>query len=137
MTPFYLARRDKVYQLGLLMLLIAVLIYIIMPILYPVSYDNFCPYSLNFILVIIYWIIIRRSNRGQKTKSLATRFVLVNIALLSCYTLNRALPVFANTPGWWAVVLIVCSANFLLLPFFAFLPRWAQHLIAVVAGIAI
>ncbi len=131
-------RPDRVFITGIVLLLISLAIYCY-PLLIHSQGSDFDEgrFMLNYLLVIVYVGIILSSGRlKQHDDGLSLLFVLLTIALVSCYSLNREFNIFQTSSTWWAVVLVICCANYLTVPFFHRLPEPLQLLVCGVAGVS-
>lgn len=92
----------------------------------------------NYILVIIYFFVLLINDRLRRhSKSLPHLFLLLNLALLSCYALNHALPLFAPSTPWWTVLLVIIGMNFTAILIFPRMPFLLQGIVCFIAGISL
>jgi XrtN system VIT domain protein len=129
--------KDSTYVIGLILVLFSTVIFAY-PVYFPFNDDgSFGLFGLNFFLAVFYFLFIwitgklRTANTG-----LLYFFVFLVLFLISAYSLNRILLVFELSAGWLSVLLILVSLNYLLLISFAAYPRWLQHLIVFILGVA-
>jgi XrtN system VIT domain protein len=91
----------------------------------------------NYLIALLYLLILRVNHRLRKASgNLPHIFLFLNLALLSCYALNRSITLFAPSAGWWTVLLVICCVNFSSLIFFPRMPFALQGLVSFIAGIS-
>jgi XrtN system VIT domain protein len=101
--------------------------------------DLFAIFSLNYVLAIAYVIVllfnkaygIRRSWRDQHIHKTV---VLLNLFLVSAYTLNREIPVFENSAVWLCAYLLITSLNLISYHYYDILPQWINKIQQVILG---
>src|ERR1700744_3135612 len=59
----------------------------------------------NYLIALLYLLLLRVNHRLRKgSGNLPHIFLFLNLALLSCYALNRSITLFAPSAGWWTVL---------------------------------
>ncbi len=129
-------RQDKTWLLGLGTLAISLLVFLIPKEIRDVDSSGGI-FTVNYILALIYLFILLSSGRLRKGRNgLGPFYIFLMLALVSCYSLNRLLPVFQDSVDWWCVLLVIICATFLSLPFYSRLPFGIRSLICFIAGLA-
>ncbi|WP_341839759.1 XrtN system VIT domain-containing protein [Chitinophaga caseinilytica] len=62
--------------------------------------------------------------------------IILLLALISCYALNREMDIFMESVPWMAVLLLISGAALLLLRYADLMPRWARVLLGFTTGIS-
>lgn len=88
--------------------------------------------GLAILCLIFYWTMERKN---PHKKDIIT--VIWLLWLVSCYALNREIPVFEDTTTWQGVLLIISGCTLLLFRYVDLMPRWASILTGISAGIAV
>lgn len=130
-------KHDRHWLVGLIFLFISLLVFCT-PLHFILGDSASGLFTVNYVLAIIYFLVLiisGRLKRGQK--GLAPLFVFLLLCLVSCYALNRSIGIFQPAVPWWCVVLVIGSINYLTIPFYFNLPRWAQYLVCTIAGISL
>jgi len=95
-------------------------------------------FFVNYILVLIYLFILWINDRLRRgSNNLPHLFLLLNLALLSCYALDHALELFAPSTTWWTTLLIIAGINFTATLFFARMPFLLQGIVSFIAGVSL
>jgi XrtN system VIT domain protein len=138
MEKFSAHWKDKVYIAGLLLVLVS-LLFFSLPWQVPSSEaDTFGLFIPCFLCAISYFVFLWVCGRLRKpANGGSTLFVWLVLCLLSCYSLNRAVVVFNDSVPWFASLLVLLCINYLSLHFFAFFPKWLQHVSFFTMGISI
>ena len=95
---------------------------------------------LNYVLFIIYFMVVAANNSSEYGKWSQFRNIGHNILLLllgniSAYTLNRTVPVFAESCTWLTIFLTILSAALLLFSIKKWeLPEPLQYILMVIFG---
>lgn len=131
--------RDREFLLGVGFLLLSLGIFCY-PLVFPIADSDFGMgrFVLNYLIVLFYLMLLlgtRRLKKGQN--GLAPLFILLTLSLVSCYSLNREINIFETSTTWWSVLLVVCCANYLTLPFFRWLAGPLQLLVCGIAGVSL
>lgn len=127
---------DKFILSGWLVLLFSSVMFCV-PLLTRASSDQYMGYfALHFAIAVLYpfvsWI-----NKDAKIDEhrIHYRAITLLLFLISAYALNREMDVFAASPVWFSVVLVLLSANYLSAPFFAKMPAALRHLSFALYGL--
>ncbi|HEX8316626.1 MAG TPA: XrtN system VIT domain-containing protein, partial [Flavisolibacter sp.] len=128
---------DKYLWGGWASILLSALVFCI-PQLAIVSPEQYLAFFIFHFAVAITYHFILYINRQERTEEHRVHYRLIKLVLLliSAYALNREMEVFATSPTWFSVVLVVLCLNFLTSILFQRLPRWLQHLSFFLYGIA-
>ncbi|WP_341836102.1 XrtN system VIT domain-containing protein [Chitinophaga pollutisoli] len=84
------------------------------------------------ILCLICYMTMER----KKPYSKDIKTVLWLLWLVSCYALNREIPVFDESTTWQAVLLVISGATLLTFRYADLLPGWGRALLGISAGVA-
>src|SRR5579859_6301038 len=115
-------KQNRVRVTGLLLLLLSLLIFCL-PILSPKANFNDGFFFLNYIFSIIYFVVLFADHRLRRgNRDLAAIFLLLTLALVSCFALNRGVRIFEVSTTWWSTLLIICCINYTTILFFDRLP---------------
>src|SRR4051812_4517800 len=112
-------RPDSQFVCGIILLVFSLVIFYY-PLLVPSAISNHDAgrFIFNYLLVFVYLgVLLCFSKLKRGGDGLATLFVLLTLALISCFSLNREIAIFQTSATWWAILLIVCCVNYLTLPF--------------------
>jgi hypothetical protein len=93
----------------------------------------------NYALVLVYagFLLFGSRYLHRGGNSLAHIFLCLDLALISCYSLNRGAPLFETAVSWWAVLLTICCINYLTLFFFEQLPTALRAVICFIMGVGL
>src|SRR5438105_2886743 len=129
--------KDKLFITGLVLIL-GSLFFFCIPFLLPVSgNDNFGLFIPNFAITVIYFIILLVSKRLKHGREgLFPFFAFLVLFLISAYSLNREMEVFEKAVPWFIVLQVLLCLNYLAFAFFETFPRWLQHCMMFLLGIA-
>ena len=95
-------------------------------------------FFVNYLLVLLYLFALWTNGRLRRNSdSLPHLFLLLNLALLSCYSLNHSLTLFSPATTWWTILLVISGINFTSILFFHRMPFILQALVSFVAGISL
>ncbi len=133
-----LITRDKIWFTGLVMIVFS-LFFFYFPVLFPPApVDQMGFFLLNYVFVILYFIVLAASGRLKKGRNgLAPMFLFLILFLISAYALNKEMSIFERSTGWWSVVLVLSCLNYMGLPFFDRLPSVLQHVVCLLAGLSL
>lgn len=124
---------DGMYRLGSVMLIFTLIFFCIGEV-YPPKDGNYMSWFIvNHFVTGIYFLALMLSGRLRKGRQgLPLMLLFLLISLVSAYSLNRVIPVFATHPLWFKLTLICCGVNYLLFAYQRILPipvRWLQFFI--------
>ncbi|WEK35018.1 MAG: XrtN system VIT domain-containing protein [Candidatus Pseudobacter hemicellulosilyticus] len=130
--------KDPVYQGGLALLLISSLM-LLVPITTVFGEGLFHgPFLINFSCTCVYFAILLTKGTLKRGRSgLHHLFLLLIMALVSAYSFNRSLAVFASMTPWFAVLQLIACVSLLCFIFFWQLPMSGRYLLCCLAGIAL
>lgn len=129
-------KKDKVFVNGLLLLIISLIVFCL-PLLYSKFQSGaFIFFIINFAIAIGYLITLKVTRRLKGEENAPVHSVCLILFLISAYSLNQTVNVFANSANWFAVVLVTISVNYLLLSSLRSLPVWSKHLMFLMLGIS-
>ncbi|HXB06475.1 MAG TPA: XrtN system VIT domain-containing protein [Puia sp.] len=129
---------DRLWFFGLILLLASTLLFYLPGIhAGPTTIFNGL-FLVNYGMAVLYLALLLFAGdsirRGNNRPSHV--FLFLNLALISCYALNRSIPIFENSSPWWAAVLTICCANYITIFFFPRLPHPIKAIICFITGIA-
>lgn len=137
LTAIQLRLRDSIYSAGLFFLLASVTIFGLTMHSSDVLDDSFGIFAINYVLAAVYFFVLLFNGRFKKKSRRANTFaIFLLLGLISAYSLNRELPVFMESTGWFAVVLVFISVNFLTLSFLSYMPPVVRHICSFILGIS-
>lgn len=130
--------RDQMYLGGLIVIGASLLLFSL-PWMVNVSPENASGYFVvNFACTIGYFIALCASGRLRKGREgLIPLFMLLILLLISAWSLNREMTIFEDPVTWFSVVQIILCINYILFKFFDIVPRWAQHTMIALLGVAV
>ncbi len=97
---------------------------------------------LNYPIAIIYMLISLADRPNNKSLFKAgipklNWHIFLSLMMISCFTLNKDIHVFASTPLWLQAILPVSLSTFILLSYPTQLPLWLKKLSSFILGIGI
>lgn len=137
MNPLKTIANDKFLWGGWAAILLSALVFCI-PLLTAMAPEQYLAFFfLHFGLVIAYHLILlmNRESRNEDHR-IHYRVVKLVLLLISAYALNREMEVFATSPTWFSVLLVVLCTNYLTGAFFHRLPSWLRHFSFALYGVA-
>lgn len=129
--------QDNLLSTGLVLILVSLFIFSF-PLLFNTSSESyFGIFVLNFILSILYFVV-HLINRRNKLPEHRRHYVLLSLILflISAYGLNRVMEVFAASPVWLCIVLVVLCANYILSIFYDTLQGWLRVVVFFLFGVS-
>jgi len=93
-------------------------------------YFMFC-YSLVIAFMILRWVSKTRVEPAQK---IFHKTWLLTLFLISCYSLNESIGLFAPSVIWFRIVLNVVMVNLLLFAYWSYLSVWVKACISFING---
>lgn len=129
---------DKYLVGGWATILLSSLIFCV-PLLTPISSEQYLAFfAFHFGIVITYHFILYLNREGRvENNRIHYRLVKLVLLLISAYALNREMEVFAASPLWFSIVLVVLSINYLASVLFEKMPAWFRYLSFFLFGIAL
>jgi XrtN system VIT domain protein len=132
---------DKTTYLGYLLLAISLLLFTIEEYAMIPRGEDFKIFTLHYIMALLYVVIllINRSYGIRKSWSklnIHKTIILLNLFLISAYTLNRSLPIFADAVPWLCAYILGTSFIILSFQYFKLLPTWANRIQQIGIGSA-
>jgi XrtN system VIT domain protein len=134
-------RKDVTFLVGVALVLLSLGIFCLPGIIPGTIMRDpaFGVFFLNFILSIIYFIIVwireKSSFRSLFQQKVEYGFIHLLLCLISAYSLNREIPVFEKSTGWLQVFLVV-QGIILFLPFVKHrFPAWLQFVFWLFLGV--
>lgn len=127
---------DKFILSGWLTILFSSVMFCV-PLLTRASSDQYMGYfALHFAVAVLYHVIswINKDAKIDEHR-IHYRAIKLILFLISAYALNREMDVFAASPVWFSVVLVLLSVNYLSAPFFNQMPMALRHLSFVLYGL--
>lgn len=138
MTVAATIKQDRAWITGIALLLVSLFLFCF-PTWAPLplfTADGY--FFLNYGIAVIYLVILLAGNRLRRgNNGLAHVFLLLILALISCYSLNRTLPIFEASATWWSILLVIGCLNYIPIFFFDRLPPILQNSICFIAGISL
>jgi XrtN system VIT domain protein len=104
--------------------------------------DDFAIFVMHYVIALVYVIVllvdksygIRKSWRKEHIHK---TIILLNLFLVSAFTLNTTIPVFADSTLWLCIYIVGTSFTVLSYQYFTVLPVWINRLQQIVLGSAI
>jgi XrtN system VIT domain protein len=129
--------KNTVYLTGLTCI-IASLFFYSLPIFFNTQEEtDFGFFMPNFALTIIYFfVLVFNRNKVQKEDKIHHTFLFLILFFISAWALNRSMPVFENSAGWFSALLIFTSLNYMTFALSDALPKWTTHLNSFIAGVS-
>jgi XrtN system VIT domain protein len=120
---------DKYLWGGWAIILLSSLVFCV-PLLTPVSPEQYLAFfAFHFGIVITYHFVLFLSKEERvEDNRIHYRLVKLVLLLISAYALNREMVVFAASPVWFSIVLVVLSTNYLSSILFQKMPAWLRYL---------
>jgi len=129
--------KDELYIAGLVLILVSLVIFCV-PLFITLPPDRSMGlFVVNFACTIGYFIALKAYGRLKKGREgLVPLFLLLILFLISAFSLNRDMGVFDGSVTWLSIVLVILCVNYILFQFFNVFPRWLQHTMTALLGIA-
>jgi XrtN system VIT domain protein len=129
---------DGVFLTGIILIAVSLLLYCIPAIMRVDEAAHFGMFALNYAIAIIYYFVLVGKKRLNKDMGgLPLIFVLLVLALISAWSLNRSMCVFEQSAPWLTVALVICSSGYLLVQYFETMPVWGRHILSFILGFAL
>jgi XrtN system VIT domain protein len=127
--------KDRALLTGLALFLVSIALYLIGEL--PAQNDGrqFGFFLFHYLIAVGYFLFIWIGGRLKRPKE-GRYYFLVNLVLffISAYALNRNIPVFAISTGWFSALLAVVSLHCLSLIVFGQMPPWLRHCSMFLSG---
>lgn len=125
------------YTAGLIMVLLSFAFFCI-PFFATISADRTMGlFVINFAFTIGYAIALKANGRLKKGREgLIPLFLLLILFLISAFSLNRDMNIFDDSVPWLSAVLVILCVNYALFQLFDGFPRWLQHTMTAILGVA-
>lgn len=135
---FYTANtKDKLFITGILLILGSIFFYCI-PLLISHSPDGFGMFTCNYVITVIFFVMLLASQRLKKGRDgILPFFLFLILMLISAYALNREIVVFENIVPWFAVLQILLCINYIAFALFQRFPQWLQFIMTFLLGISL
>lgn len=128
--------KDSLFSTGIILIALS-LFFFCVPLLVNTDGDgNMGFFFIHFLFAAGYLFMlgIKRLLRKEGHRRQYS-FLLLILFLISAYALNRELIVFATSPTWFCIVLIVLCTNYIASIFYHQLPRWSKYSILFLSGV--
>ncbi|MDX5347664.1 MAG: hypothetical protein LPK19_10505 [Hymenobacteraceae bacterium] len=106
----------------------------------PSSNDPFTGvFMVNYFIAggyLLTLLLVGAFNRKKSERRVETFLLFLVLALISCFSLNKEIPIFQNSAVWLQVYLCIISASFIAFYFREALPKYLLHLVLLVMGSA-
>lgn len=136
MSLYTIKSKDTLFIPGVLLILLSFAFYCY-PFWVTVNKGYFGLFILNYVITAIYFIMLLGSKRLKKGREgLFPFFLFLILFLISAYSLNREMIVFEKVVPWFVVLQVMLCLNYIAFAFWASFPRWLQHVMTFVLGIA-
>lgn len=130
--------KDNMYNFGVVVLVLTLIFFCIGEVIPPKEEGEFIGWFFaNYFFTCAYFITLLVSGRLRKRRDgLPLMMLFLLIFLVSAYSLNRFLPVFAKSASWFAATVILCSVNYLAFAYLRFLPLLARLCMFFLLGLS-
>lgn len=130
------------YTIGYVLLALSFTLYVLFTVLNLENGETFTSFIVHYMLAFFYAIILIADGaygirRSWRKINIHKTIILLNLFLVSAYSLNRSLTVFQDSTDWLCVYLIITSVTTLSYRFYHKLPAWVNRLQHIVLGSAI
>lgn len=137
MNTLKLLTTDKFIPIGWGVIALSSLVFCV-PLLTSVTPDQYLGFfAFHFGLTVVYHVVLW-FNRSSQVEEHRIHYRLIKLVLLliSAYSLNREMDVFAASPTWFSILLVLLCGSYLAGAFFQQVPKWTRHFLFVLYGIA-
>ena len=130
--------KDNMYNFGIVVLVLTLIFFCIGEVIPPSRESDYMGWFFaNHFFTCFYFIPLLISGRLKKRRDgLPLMILFLLIFLVSAYSLNRFIPVFAVSTTWFAVTIILCSVNYLAFAYLRFLPVWLRLCMFFLLGLS-
>lgn len=138
MTDIATEKNDNVYRGGIFLLLLSFFLFCA-PLIFSIRKESLQGlFVVNYGIVVVYFTLLLATGRLRRGRDgLKLVFILLNLCLISCYSLNREMTVFDESTDWLSIVLILSCLNHLLFAYYHHLPRWVRNLSLFISGVSL
>ena len=137
MNPIKAKLQDSLLVTGLSFIAVSLFIFSF-PQLFNSSIETYFGFFAFSYLFSVFYFILLLANRRSWRPEHKRRYILLSLVLflISAYGLNREMDVFAASPAWFSIVLVVLCANYVLSFFYEVLPSWLREVVLVLLGVS-
>ncbi|TWV97372.1 XrtN system VIT domain-containing protein [Chitinophaga pinensis] len=130
--------RDNMYNFGLVILVLTLIFFCIGEVIPPKGESEYMGWFFaNYFFTCVYFAALLSSGRLRKRRDgLPLMILFLLIFLVSAYSLNRFISVFAESANWFAVTILLCSANYIAFAYLRFLPVWTRLCMFFLLGLS-
>lgn len=126
-------------KVGLIAILISFSVFALSDLLDVKSTNWFGIFMVNYGIAITYfigWIVTKNFKWKLFTEKLPYTLIFIILCFISCFSLNRSLPIFKSSTTWLQVVLIITSLSILIKISSIQVPKFIQHFLYFWLGVA-
>lgn len=129
--------KDEFYIGGLIVIIVSLAVFCI-PFFIDLPADRTMGlFIVNFACTLGYFLVLKAYGRLKKGREgLIPLFLLLILFLISAFSLNRDMGIFDGSVTWLSVVLVILCINYILFQLFDVFPRWLQHTMTALLGVA-
>jgi len=128
---------DHTYRVGLIVLFISLVVFCIPEFVRLDQDDKIFYFLLNYVLTVFYFLHLFFDKRIFRRRGRGVRGIFLVLLLISAYALNRTMDVFASSVPWLSILLVICSINYLLIPYKALMPKGILYVHGMVLGVSL
>jgi len=130
--------KDNMYNFGVVVLVLTLIFFCIGEVIPPKEEGEFIGWFFaNYFFTCTYFITLLISGRLKKRRDgLPLMMLFLLIFLVSAYSLNRFIPVFAKSASWFAATIIGCAVNYLAFAYLRYLPVLARLCMFFLLGLS-
>ena len=130
------------YTIGYTLLLLSFACYILFTVLNLDGGETVTSFIVHYMLALLYVVILVVNGsygirKSWRSANIHKTIILLNLFLVSAYSLNRTIPVFQDSTDWLCIYLIVTSLTTLSYRFYDRLPAWINRLQNIILGSAL
>lgn len=130
------------YTIGYALLMLSFTLYILFTVLNLDEGETVTSFIVHYMLALLYVVLLVVNGsygirKSWRIANIHKTIILLNLFLVSAYSLNRTIPVFQDSTDWLCVYLIVTSLTTLSYRFYNRLPAWINQLQNIALGSAI
>ena len=109
--------KDTLFSMGIVCIFISTLVFIMSYLAEKDIRDTFTlSFALCFLMTIVYSVALMTSGRLRwffisKKENRATTMLCMTLWFISCFALNRSLPIFNEAADWWSVAVVLASTT--------------------------
>lgn len=129
--------KSSVYVAGIVSLLLSLLIYNVPSFADQNEGLNVTLLMFNYMITIGYFVILLVNRKTVEPKEkIHHTFLLLILAFISAWSLNRSIPIFENSTQWFSILQVLVCLNYIGMAYSEALPKWAVHAMSFTAGVA-